>query len=128
VVLAHERAHLTGWHHGLRAAGEVCAAANPLLAPVREAVAFLVERNADEHAAAVSGSRDVTARALAKAALAEAGGERGGLGFIACAVSARVAALYAAPPRPGRLLPGGVLLLGLGTAVAPRRPPWRSTA
>jgi len=66
VVLAHERAHLTGRHSGLRAAAEVCAAINPMLVLVREAVAFLVERNADEHAATVSGSREVTARALAK--------------------------------------------------------------
>jgi Zn-dependent protease with chaperone function len=119
VVLAHERAHLVGWHHGLRALAEVCAAINPMLVPVREAVAFLVERNADEHAATVSGSREVTARALAKAALAESGGlGKGALNFFACDVSARVAALYAAPPRPDRLLPGGFLMLGLGTATA----------
>jgi hypothetical protein len=118
-VLAHERAHLVGWHHGLRALAEVCAAINPMLVPVREAVAFLVERNADEHAATVSGSREVTARALAKAALAESGGlGKGALNFFACDVSARVAALYAAPPRPDRLLPGGFLMLGLGTATA----------
>lgn len=118
VVLAHERAHLTGRHHGLRAAGELCAAINPMLVPVREAVAFLVERNADEHAATVSGSREVTARALAKAALAEAGGSRHPLGFLACSVSARVAALHAEPPRPVRLLPSGFLVLGMGTAAA----------
>jgi Zn-dependent protease with chaperone function len=119
VVLAHERAHLTGRHSGLRAAAEVCAAINPMLVLVREAVAFLVERNADEHAATVSGSREITARALAKAALAEANGSRQtALGFIACSVNARVAALHAAPPRPDRLLPGGFLILGLGTATA----------
>jgi Zn-dependent protease with chaperone function len=119
VVLAHERAHLAGHHHRLRAAAEVCAAMNPMLVLVREAVAFLVERNADEHAATVSGSREVTAGALAKAALAEAGDRRApALGFIACEVSARVAALHAAPPRPRRLLPGGFLVLGMGTAWA----------
>jgi Zn-dependent protease with chaperone function len=119
VVLAHERAHLAGWHHGLRALVEVCAAINPMLIPVRESVAFLVERNADEHAAMVSGSREVTARALAKAALAEAGWlDRMALGFFACKVSARVAALQAGPPRPDRLVPGGLLALGAGTAVA----------
>lgn len=119
VVLAHERAHLTGGHHGLRAVAEVCAAMNPLLVPVREAVAFLVERNADEHAASVSGSREVAARALAKAALAESGGPaRRVLGFLACEVSARVAALHADPPRPRLLLPGGFLALGVGTAIA----------
>jgi len=119
VVLAHERAHLAGWHHGLRAIAEVCAAINPLLVPVREAVAFLVERSADERAAVVSGSREVTARALAKAALAESGWLGPAvLGFFACQVSARVAALQAGPPRPDRLLSGGLLLLGAATSVA----------
>lgn len=119
VVLAHERAHLAGWHHGLRALSELCAAVNPLLVPVREAVAFLVERDADEHAAAVCGSREVAARALTKAALAETGrAGRVALGFLACQVSARVAALQAGPPRPDRLLSGGLLVLGAGTAVA----------
>jgi Zn-dependent protease with chaperone function len=119
VVLAHERAHLAGRHHGLRATAEVCAAINPLLVPVREAVAFLVERGADEYAATVSGSREVTARALAKAALAESGDPRqSALGFVACEVTARVAALHAGPPRPRRLLPGGFLLLGVGTTAA----------
>jgi Zn-dependent protease with chaperone function len=118
VVLAHERAHLSGHHHGLRAAVEVCAAVNPLLIPVREAVSFLVERAADEQAATVSGSREVTARALAKAALAESGHPPDGLGFITCAVTARVAALHAAPQRPDPLVPVGLFVLGLGTTVA----------
>jgi Zn-dependent protease with chaperone function len=119
VVLAHERAHLAGWHHGLRAVAEVSAAINPLLIPVRQSVEFLVERNADEHAATVSGSREITARALAKAALAESGWlGRSALAFMTCGVSARVAALHAAPPPPRRLLPSGLLLLGAGTTIA----------
>jgi hypothetical protein len=86
---------------------------------VRESVAFLVERNADEHAATVSGSREITARALAKAALAESGWlGRTVLAFMTCGVSARVAALHAAPPPPRRLLPSGLLLLGAGTTIA----------
>ncbi|MGB9282365.1 MAG: M56 family metallopeptidase [Pseudonocardiaceae bacterium] len=123
VVLAHERAHLQGRHHWLRAVTEVCAAVNPVLIPVRETVAFLVERCADEHAAAVTGSRELVARALAKAALA---GEAGGrvrdwptaLPFAGCGVSARVAALQSAPPRPEPLVPSSVLALGLATAIA----------
>jgi Zn-dependent protease with chaperone function len=127
VVLAHERAHLQGRHHWLRAATEVCAAVNPVLIPVREAVDFLVERCADEHAAAVTGSRALVARALAKAALAgeAAGGIPGGtpvwpgaLAFASCGVSARVAALHSEPPRPEHLVPSGVLALGVATAVA----------
>lgn len=121
VVLAHERAHLRGRHHWLRAATEVCAAVNPVLIPVREAVAFLVERCADEHAATVTGSRTLVARALTKAALAGAAngvGCRAGLAFAGCEVSARVAALHSDPPRPEPLVPSGVLALGVVTAIA----------
>lgn len=118
VVLAHERAHLHGHHHGLRATVEVCAAVNPMLVPVRESVAFLVERAADERAAAVSGSREVAARALAKAALAGAGHPPGGLGFVTHGVPARIAALHAEPRRAEPLVPGGLLVLGLGTTLA----------
>jgi Zn-dependent protease with chaperone function len=123
VVLAHERAHLRCRHHWLRAATEVCAAVNPVLIPVRESVAFLVERSADEHAAAVTGSRELVARALAKAALA--GGAAGrariwpvALPFAGCGVSARVAALHSDPPRPEPLVPSSVLALGVATAIA----------
>lgn len=123
VVLAHERAHLRSRHHWLRAATEVCAAVNPVLIPVREAVAFLVERSADEHAAAVTGSRELVARALAKAALASGatGGMRvwpAALPFAGCGVSARVAALHSDPPRPEPLVPSSVLALGVATAIA----------
>ncbi|MBV9011621.1 MAG: M56 family metallopeptidase [Pseudonocardiales bacterium] len=123
VVLAHERAHLRSRHHWLRAATEICAAVNPLLIPVREAVAFLVERSADEHAAAVTGSRELVARALTKAALASPAAGRvplwpAALRFAGCAVSARVAALHSAPPRPEPLVPSGVLALGVATTIA----------
>ncbi|MGH3800430.1 MAG: M56 family metallopeptidase [Pseudonocardiaceae bacterium] len=123
VVLAHERAHLQGSHHWLRGATEVCAALNPVLIPVREAVAFLVERCADEQAAAVTGSRALVARALAKAALAgqAPGGALvwpGALAFSGCGVSARVAALHSDPPQPEPLVPSGVLALGVATTVA----------
>jgi Zn-dependent protease with chaperone function len=123
VVLAHERAHLDGRHHWLRAVTEVCAAVNPLLIPVREAVAYLVERGADEHAATVTGSRELVARALAKAALASGATNRMpawsvALRFTGCKISARVAALHCDPPRPEPLVPGGVLALGVATAIA----------
>jgi Zn-dependent protease with chaperone function len=123
VVLAHERAHLRSRHHRLRAATEVCAAVNPVLIPVREAVAFLVERSADEQAAAVTGSRELVARALTKAALASgaAGGRRlrpAALPFVGCGVSARVAALHSDPPRPEPLVPSSVLALGVATTIA----------
>ncbi|HEY2764273.1 MAG TPA: M56 family metallopeptidase [Pseudonocardiaceae bacterium] len=118
-VLAHERAHLLRRHHWLRAATEVCAAVNPVLVPVRETVAFLVERNADEYAASVTGSRELVARALAKVALAGAGRTPpGALAFVDCGVPARVAALHADPPRTDPLVSGGVLALGIATTVA----------
>jgi Zn-dependent protease with chaperone function len=123
VVLAHERAHLQGRHHWLRAATEVCAAVNPVLIPVREAVAFLVERGADEHAATVTGSRELVARALTKAALASEAARgaptwAAGLPFAGGGVSARVAALHSDPPRPEPLVPSSVLALGVATAIA----------
>ncbi|MET0422514.1 MAG: M48 family metalloprotease, partial [Actinoplanes sp.] len=70
VVLAHERAHLAHHHHRLAAATAAAAALNPLLIPAREAVAFLVEREADEDAAAGVGDRGLAAQAVARAALA----------------------------------------------------------
>jgi len=73
VVFAHERAHLAHRHHRLTAAAAAAAAVNPLLIPVREAVAFLVERWADEDAAAEVGDRNLAARAVARAALAASG-------------------------------------------------------
>ena len=69
VVLAHERAHLHHQHHRYRAIADLAAAVNPLLRPTRDAVAFLVERWADETAAAAIGSRQHTAASLAKVAL-----------------------------------------------------------
>lgn len=119
VVLAHERAHLERRHHWLRAATEICAAVIPVLIPVRTAVRYLVERSADEHAATATGSRELVARALAKAALAGAYPvPPGAMAFSGCEVSARVAALRLGPPRPDTLVPGGVLALGLITTVA----------
>ncbi|WP_033345244.1 M56 family metallopeptidase [Catenuloplanes japonicus] len=70
VVLAHEQSHLSRRHHRITAAAAVAAALNPLLIPVRDAVSYLVERWADEDAAAAVGDRHLTARSVAKAALA----------------------------------------------------------
>lgn len=70
VVLAHERAHLRHHHHHYRAAVDVAAALNPLLVRSRTAIAYLVERWADETAASTTGSRTGTASALATVALA----------------------------------------------------------
>lgn len=89
VLLAHERAHLRYAHHAFVVVTQVAAATNPLLRPTAKAVAYAVERWADEHAARVVGDRTLAARAIGKAALAA--GRPG--------VPARVTALLAAPPR-----------------------------
>ncbi len=70
VLLAHEHAHASGAHYLFTAAARLAAAANPLLRPVAAAVGYAVERWADERAAAQVGDRVLTARAIARAALA----------------------------------------------------------
>ncbi|MGM0348528.1 M48 family metalloprotease, partial [Streptomyces sp. Adlamb9] len=60
-LLAHERAHLAHRHDVLVTAATLAAAADPLLCPVRSTVVYLVERWADERAAAAVGDRRTTA-------------------------------------------------------------------
>ncbi|GGX73978.1 M56 family metallopeptidase [Streptomyces anandii] len=114
VLLAHERAHLAHRHSLLVTAADLAVAANPLLRPVRATVAFLVERWADERAAATVGDRTATARALARAALsAGRPGSSCALGFTDRAVTRRVAALQCAPPPHLRSVAAAVLALGV---------------
>ncbi|MER8069179.1 M56 family metallopeptidase [Streptomyces sp. NPDC094034] len=68
-LIAHEHAHLTGRHHRFLLAVRLAARANPLLRPLRSAVAYTTERWADEEAAKATGERTVVARAIGKAAL-----------------------------------------------------------
>jgi Zn-dependent protease with chaperone function len=70
VLLAHERAHASGLHYLFTTAARLAAAANPLLRPAAAATGYTVERWADEHAATVTGDRQLVARAIARAALA----------------------------------------------------------
>ncbi|MEW2049719.1 hypothetical protein [Streptomyces sp. NPDC005476] len=117
VLPAHERAHPTHRHARLGTAVALAAAANPLLTPVRHMVAFLLERWADEQAAAAVGDRASTARALARAALTAGRREPPhGLGFTDHAVSRRIAALQAAPPP--RLWPPAAAVMALGALTA----------
>ena len=124
-LLAHERAHLTGRHYLFRMVTAVAVAANPMLWPLRGAVAYTTERWADENAAAVIDDREQTARAIGKAALAH--NRRPQLGPSAALGSGmprgrsggpgplprRVAALLAPPPagRPGLVAAIVVLVL-----------------
>ncbi|MFJ6662563.1 M56 family metallopeptidase [Streptomyces sp. NPDC091383] len=97
-LLAHERAHLAHRHDVLVTAAALAAAADPLLSPVRSTVGYLVERWADERAAAAVGDRRTTAHALARAALtAQRGGAVCALHFADRAVTRRIAALQTAP-------------------------------
>ncbi|MEU1782594.1 M48 family metalloprotease [Streptomyces abikoensis] len=104
VLLAHERAHLTGRHHLLLLLARLAACAHPALRGLREPLAFQVERWADEAAAVAVGDRRLAARAVARAALAAsaapAGRVRpaGALPAAAGPVPRRVAALLSAPP------------------------------
>ncbi|MDX3113138.1 MULTISPECIES: M56 family metallopeptidase [Streptomyces] len=114
-LLAHERAHLNGRHHRFQTVWRLTAAANPLLRPLAEAGGFVLERWADEEAAARVGSRRVVARAVGRAALASVGASRpAALAATGGAVPQRVQALLVPPP-PRRTLPfvAGTLLLTL---------------
>ncbi|MEU5535231.1 M48 family metalloprotease [Streptomyces sp. NPDC020362] len=117
VLLAHERAHLAHRHGPLVTAATLAAAANPLLAPVRSAVVFLVERWADEQAAAAVGDRRATARALARAALSVGRARTAcALHFTDRAVTRRIAALQASPPP--QLWSAAAAVLALGALAA----------
>ncbi|MET9556074.1 hypothetical protein [Streptomyces sp. NPDC006645] len=48
ITVAHEQAHLNHHHYALVTLAQLSAAANPLLRPLATAVAFTVERRADE--------------------------------------------------------------------------------
>ncbi|MET9552050.1 M56 family metallopeptidase [Streptomyces sp. NPDC006645] len=101
-LVAHERAHLAGRHHRYLLVVRFAARANPLLMPLRSAVAYTTERWADEEAARVTGERRVVARAIGKAALVSRGTPTPTLaGFAAPGpVPRRVAALLAPAPAP----------------------------
>lgn len=136
-MLAHESAHLSGHHYAFVAVAQFAAAANPLLRPLAETVAFTVERWADETAAVACGDRRQVARAVGKAALAAHRsparrrlpfgalglfGLRGGTPAGPGPVPRRVAALLAPPPRrlspplDRSLLPAAVTLAAVGVS------------
>jgi Zn-dependent protease with chaperone function len=132
VLLSHEHTHLRHHHYAFVTLAQLSAAANPLLRQLATAVAYTVERWADEHAAAVAGSRDVVARTVGKAALASKRTRdtrnfpAGALGLIGRrmnngpgVIPRRVAALLAPPPssRPVLLLATVTLLTATGLCV-----------
>lgn len=135
VLVAHEQAHLAARHHRCLLLAQLAARANPLLAPLREAVAYSAERWADEEAARVVGSRRTVARAVARAALVSRHAPAPGLVAFAQPgpgagagagaqpgpgpgpVPRRVAALLAPEP-PGRSWPPTGTAAGLAAWVA----------
>lgn len=113
-LIAHEHAHLSARHHLFVAAARLAAVANPMLLPVARAVEYTVERWADEHAADVTGNRELVAATIGRVALLASsrparlpGMSLGAVGATARRVSValagpvprRVAALLTAPPR-----------------------------
>lgn len=120
-LLAHERAHLAAGHHRLVQAARLSAAAYPMFWWLARRMEYLVERAADERAAAEVGDRRLVARAIGAAALVSAGSAGGSTLRMAPAVRdvrragavpRRVASLLA----PRRAVP--LLLLALPAAVA----------
>ncbi|MEU1404646.1 M48 family metalloprotease [Streptomyces sp. NPDC005728] len=121
-LFAHERAHNEGGHHYFLAAAELAAHCHPALRPVRETVRLAAERAADEAAAACVGDRRLTARAIARAALAGQAARSGRPAFAAAAttgpVPQRVQALLAAPRTAHRTGRRAAALLLACTAVS----------
>jgi Zn-dependent protease with chaperone function len=106
-LFAHERAHNEGGHHYFLAAAELAAHCHPAL---RDTIRLAAERAADEAAATSVGDRRLTARAIARAALAGQAARAERPDFAAAAttgpVPQRVQALLAKPcaPRAGRAI------------------------
>lgn len=99
VLFAHEQAHLDHGHHRYVAVAETAAAIMPLLRPLRAQVRFATERWADEIAAAHVGDRELVARAISRAALAQLDAVAGPLALSGFGVRARVEALLHDPSR-----------------------------
>jgi hypothetical protein len=127
-LLAHERAHLAGFHHLYTSAARLAAAANPLLRPAARAVEYTVERWADEEAAQAVGDRRLVAHAIGRAALAATPRRPSRVGaavlgavfpatyrdtHTAGPIPRRVAALLKPAPRPRLILLAVVLALAL---------------
>ena len=119
VLFAHERAHLAGHHHRYLLTVQLAAHANPFLKPLRKAVAYTVERWADEEAASAVGNRKLTARAIGKAALVTRHTPTAALAHLAQPgpIPRRIHALLQPPPR-NTLWPPALTPEGLATWVA----------
>jgi Zn-dependent protease with chaperone function len=121
VLLAHERSHLRRRHHRYIRMTEVGIAAMPLLAPLNARLRFVLERWADEDAAAEVGDRAVVACAIARAALATQSTPAFSLAMAECGVVERVEIMLAGPSERSVVLEtllGAVALAGAMGLVA----------
>ncbi|WTQ70933.1 M56 family metallopeptidase [Streptomyces sp. NBC_00161] len=116
-LLAHERAHLAGRHHYyFLAAADLASRCHPALSGLRGGIGPAVERVADEAAATAVGDRNLTARAIGRAALAGNAGRAARPSFAAGAaggpVPQQVKALLQPTPAPHRpaIAAAGLLL------------------
>jgi hypothetical protein len=112
VLLAHERSHLRSAHWAFRVATRLGTALLPTVRPTIASCDGVLERWADEAAAHEVGDRRLTARSLAKAALAATDYQRSSLSlaFAEGAVGERVQALLA-PRRASNWRPTFLLAL-----------------
>ncbi|WP_020119301.1 M48 family metalloprotease [Streptomyces canus] len=119
-LFAHERAHNAGSHHRFLLAAELAAHCHPGLRHLRDIVRLAAERAADEAAATAVGDRRLTARAIARAALATHASRSTRPDFAAAAATGpvphRVAALLAPRAQRPRAASGVALLLAVCTA------------
>ncbi len=115
-LLAHERAHLAARHHRLVRFARLSAAAHPLFWWLAHRMEYLVERAADERAAAELGDRRVVAKAISAAALVSAGSVSGSA--LGMAGSGRRSVLWMAPTGSD-LRRGGVVPRRVASLVAP---------
>ncbi|MFF7656337.1 M48 family metalloprotease [Streptomyces sp. NPDC007983] len=116
-LFAHERAHNRAGHHYFLAAAELAAHCHPALCGLRADIRLAAERAADEAAAGTVGDRRLTARAIARAALAGHASPSARPDFAAAAaagpVPRRVDALLAPAGRPAPVRRGAALLLAV---------------
>jgi hypothetical protein len=122
-MLAHERSHLRHRHHRYRGLARLAKRINPVVGPAVGATDFLLERWADEDAARAVGSRRLTARAIARAAVTTPSGAHHSVAsFAAQRVAARVDALSptvaAASSRLALVLPLALATTAVLSAVA----------
>jgi Zn-dependent protease with chaperone function len=121
VLLAHEQAHLRHRHHWYRLVSALAVAANPLLFRLPAVVGQTTERWADEVAAEHVGDRGLTARAIARAALATRRTGAVPAGFGHGDVPVRVRSLLSGPQRGRPMVALVVIAALLGCLVAAGR-------